>query len=60
MYALNTFHFALLVHVLQPPDLIMMQQFFTGMHDHGLWWWNDVLRLYYPMIVYTVSVLLIC
>lgn len=29
-------------------------------HDHSLWWWNDVLRLHYPMIVYTISELLIC
>jgi hypothetical protein len=31
MSALNTFHFAVLVHVLQSTDLVMMQHLFTGM-----------------------------
>jgi len=60
MSALSTFHFAVLVHALQPTDLVMMQHFFAGIHDHGPWWRNDVLRLHYHMTIYIISKLLIC
>jgi hypothetical protein len=30
-----TFHFTTLVHALRPLDLVMMQQFFTDLHDYS-------------------------
>jgi hypothetical protein len=50
---LITFHFASLFHALRPLALILKQQFFSqACKTRAIWWWNNVLPVYYHTITW--------
>ena len=54
-----TSHFVTLARVLRPLDLVI-QQLFTGCMIMAICWRNGLLRLFYLIIIQTISQLVIC
>ena len=59
---LIAFHFSSLFHALRPLEMVMKQQFFFSQacKTRAIWWWNNVLPVYYHIITWAILQLVIC